>query len=328
VGIGTQTPLEKLHIVGGIRSDSLRIDGVNGSSLLAQINGYTAGLDQQQTLEDAYYGLNVPGWQSFTAGFSGNLDSVAFNWPDIFVTELTISIYRGEGTGGTVLFSKPVTTRSNFLGSSYTIVPVTGVSVVAGQVYTIGLSTIRLWRCLASGNPYPAGNSSLGAGIDFTFKTYGSGPSPGFVIKNAGMVGIGTSNPSSRLDVAGNLTVSGNITLNGTLNYSGSFVNESPINLPMLNGWVNYGPGFTNASYFKDKNGIVRLEGLIKSGTTNVIANLPAGYRPGAALLFIAVNGFGAFARIDVGPDGNITVVAPYTNGYLSLSGISFRAVQ
>jgi hypothetical protein len=327
VGIGTNTPNDKLHVAGGILSDSLRVIGANGSNMLAQFNFYAAGLDQAQTLAGAINGNDVPGWQSFKAAFNGNLDSVAFSWNNVFTTALTITIYNGEGTTGTVLFSKAINTRSATIDNPFTTVAVQGISVVAGQVYTIGLSTSRLWGW-ATSNPYAGGKSNINDGVDYSFKTYVGGNSPGLVIKNAGMIGIGTNNPSSRLDVAGDLTVRGNITLSGTLNYNGSFTNESPVNLPMLNGWINYGPGFTGATYYKDRTGIVHLEGLVKNGTSNIIGNLPAGYRPGGTQIFIAVNGYAAFARIDIGSDGNIIAVDPFTNGYLSLSGISFRAVQ
>lgn len=327
IGIGTNTPLDKLHIAGGIRSDSMRIDGKNGTNTLAQFNFYAAGVDQQQASATAVNGNDVPGWQSFTASRNGNLDSVAFHWDNVFVTALTITIYSGEGNSGATLFTQAINTRSATFGQPFTTVPVTGVTVSAGQKYTIALSTARLWGWAGS-NPYTGGQSNLNAGIDYAFQTYVGGSSPGLVIKNAGLIGIGTNNPGSKLDIAGNLNVSGNITVGGTLNYTGSFTNENPISLTLLNNWVNYGPGFTNATYYKDRTGVVHLEGLIKSGTTGIIANLPAGYRPSGSLLFIAVNGYGAFARIDVTADGNVVVSDPYTTGYLSLSGITFRALQ
>lgn len=46
------------------------------------------------------------------------------------------------------------------------------------------------------------------------------------------------------------------------------------------NGWVNFGSTYATAAFKKDALGIVRLKGLVKSGTAQVIFPVPAGYRP------------------------------------------------
>lgn len=51
----------------------------------------------------------------------------------------------------------------------------------------------------------------------------------------------------------------------------------------LLSGWLNYGAPEANAGYYRHENNIVRMRGLIKSGTiaaAAVICTLPVGYRP------------------------------------------------
>jgi len=82
---------------------------------------------------------------------------------------------------------------------------------------------------------------------------------------------------------------------------------------------------YGDAGYYKDESGIVRLKGLIKSGTIGQTAfTLPIGYRPDTTLIFSVSSG-GAYATLRVNSDGT---VVPYTgaNTYFSLDGVSFRA--
>jgi hypothetical protein len=93
--------------------------------------------------------------------------------------------------------------------------------------------------------------------------------------------------------------------------------------------WVNYsaiGAGFTNAR-FCCRDGVVFIEGLVKSGTlgSNAAASiftLPAGYRPDAttdALLFAVSANVGA-ARLDVNGAGAIYCQTPSANGFLAIN--------
>lgn len=96
----------------------------------------------------------------------------------------------------------------------------------------------------------------------------------------------------------------------------------------LLNSWVNYGAAYEVASYWKDSVGVVHLAGLIKSGTTTaetVIFTLPEGYRPRTSEKFFAVS-VNAICVIDVYATGNVAIKTGANSGWLSLSGISFRA--
>jgi hypothetical protein len=91
------------------------------------------------------------------------------------------------------------------------------------------------------------------------------------------------------------------------------------------NSWVNYGNGYSNAGYYKDPFGIVRLRGMISGGTMAFAAfTLPSGYRPETKLLCSTISNAAA-GRVDIGTDGTVTVFTPSTNAWVSLEGITFR---
>ncbi len=80
------------------------------------------------------------------------------------------------------------------------------------------------------------------------------------------------------------------------------------IELTLQNGWVNYGGSYYNASY-RIKNGIVYIEGLLKSGTTTgstVMFNLPEGYRPLSRIIVTNVS-YSAIGRFDVQANGDVS---------------------
>lgn len=91
------------------------------------------------------------------------------------------------------------------------------------------------------------------------------------------------------------------------------------------NSWVNYGSGFEEAAYRKIGDR-VQLRGLVKSGTVGAaIFTLPVGFRPAGQNIFaIQANEIGK--RLDVSSIGGVSVVASATNGYVSLSGVTFIA--
>lgn len=91
------------------------------------------------------------------------------------------------------------------------------------------------------------------------------------------------------------------------------------------NSWVNFGSGYANAGYYKDPTGIVRLRGLVKSGTLSVrMFTLPSGYLPADYKIFPTPTGTG-YGRIDVNTSGDVILIAG-GNAYCSLDVIQFRA--
>lgn len=91
------------------------------------------------------------------------------------------------------------------------------------------------------------------------------------------------------------------------------------------NSWVNYGSGFPDAAYLKDRDGFVWLVGLIKNGTVGAAAfTLPAGYRPPSSLHFPAVAN-ALFGIVLVNSSGHVRVEAPSSNAWVDLSSVRFR---
>lgn len=99
---------------------------------------------------------------------------------------------------------------------------------------------------------------------------------------------------------------------------------------PFLNGWSNYGTGFTPARFCR-RAGITYVQGLIQGGTSATVAfTLPIGFRTvGGTLIFPADSAYGPVARTDVDFAGNVApskYVAATASAYHSLAGIQYPA--
>lgn len=97
------------------------------------------------------------------------------------------------------------------------------------------------------------------------------------------------------------------------------------ISLSLVNSWVQYDTTYGVPAYRKVGN-IVYLKGLIKNGSSAVIATLPAGYRPTERFLGVSNNYPNVSCRIDVDTDGVIQLNSSYSNSWVSLWAISFIA--
>lgn len=99
----------------------------------------------------------------------------------------------------------------------------------------------------------------------------------------------------------------------------------------LLNGWANWiatspTDGLNPIGYWKDSFGVVHLRGTIRSGTVNAqLFTLPTGYRPAAREVLMALSDE-AVGRVGVLPNGQVFQELG-TNTYLSLDGLTFRAV-
>jgi hypothetical protein len=108
----------------------------------------------------------------------------------------------------------------------------------------------------------------------------------------------------------------------------GQVVQENKTYPSLVNGYANYStyPGYELCSFFKDKNGVVHIQGLVKNATDGTIFTLPVGYRPRGQEIHW-VNGAGASARIDIYPHGDVNKNGGgVTGSWLSLAGLSFYA--
>lgn len=134
-----------------------------------------------------------------------------------------------------------------------------------------------------------------------------------------GMVSVGTSNNTVRADhVHPSDTTKANSALENR-HYVGN-VGEPQFQ----NGWQNFGSQYTPAAFYKDNFGIVHLEGLISSGSTNaIIFTLPSGYIPNA-ITHVSTLANHASANIVINPDGTVFHDGG-SNVWFSLNSITFR---
>jgi hypothetical protein len=109
---------------------------------------------------------------------------------------------------------------------------------------------------------------------------------------------------------------------------SGSAAHETPLTVGgtgvvFKNSWVNFGAPNESASYYKDPLGVVRLRGIVKSGTINTaMFTLPAGYRPSNTRHFAVVSN-GAFGDVYVDSSGNV-ICSVGSNTWVSLDSVTF----
>jgi len=92
------------------------------------------------------------------------------------------------------------------------------------------------------------------------------------------------------------------------------------------NSWVNFGSGFTGATVWKDPNGLVHLEGMVKSGTvgaSGVIFTLPDGWRPQTTKYFPTISN-GVIGTLEIQSDGDCIALAG-SNVSFSLEGVTFQ---
>jgi hypothetical protein len=108
---------------------------------------------------------------------------------------------------------------------------------------------------------------------------------------------------------------------------SGFLRQDGWTNAALVQSWVNYGGGYHNAGYYRDRQGRVHLRGLVRSGQAGpgkTIFVLPDGYRPQGRELRAVCTNSNTIGRVDVHTDGRVEPHA-VNNGWVSLDGISFR---
>jgi len=106
----------------------------------------------------------------------------------------------------------------------------------------------------------------------------------------------------------------------------------------LFGGWANYGSGFATAAFYKDRDSVVHLRGLVNPSsfsddfpTPATIFKLPVAYRPNSTRLFatLCYDGISGQCRVDITSGGDVRWVTQggdtIPNHYLSLEGISFR---
>lgn len=94
----------------------------------------------------------------------------------------------------------------------------------------------------------------------------------------------------------------------------------------LQNGWANYQSGYNDAAFYKDRQGVVHLRGLVRSGAVGdtTVFTLPPGYRPPNRELRCVQTNNNSVGRVDISADGRVIPLSANA-GWLSLDGISFR---
>lgn len=110
-------------------------------------------------------------WQSFTPGVSGILDRITLTVEDLNApTGLVLTIYNGQGTGGTVLHTQAIPSLS--IGANVLSITST-LDLNAGSLYTFRINCTggTFYPQRNNGNIYAGGLSSIGANFDLIFST-------------------------------------------------------------------------------------------------------------------------------------------------------------
>ena len=133
--------------------------------------------------------------QSFTAGIDGILANISFDIQINSCSEpvtnfsMTVEIFDGEGFGGSVLASEPITIPIPYSRNMFLVPFTTPTSVVSGQIYTIRITSDTNQICddilgeinyvsgswvMENSNPYLNGTSYINgssSSFDFYFTT-------------------------------------------------------------------------------------------------------------------------------------------------------------
>ena len=206
VGIGTTNPLRKLDLIADLSTDAVRIKNTNsnggGLSVFAANGG--GGTNRILTLGDSSENIKVAVIEN---GYVG----IGVTSPDtkLHVFEAGTAMIRVD-SGAT----SPYKAGIEFLRSS----------INGGRIYNDG-GAVQIK--LESDFAYDAANPTRGG---FMFKT---APVTSATLVDAvridarGYVGIGTTLPSEKLEVAGNTIINGNGFINGNLSVSNSFIDSN-----------------------------------------------------------------------------------------------------
>src|SRR5690606_27758458 len=129
-------------------------------------------------------GVSSPGdgllnteWQSFTAGATGMLSKVSPALRNLsappFTQAVTMNIYNGEGTGGTLLYTMTQNVSITNATTLYDFVISGDVLIVKEHKYTASFTTsgTAISWTYSTGNPYPGGMSGGGSNVDHRMNT-------------------------------------------------------------------------------------------------------------------------------------------------------------
>jgi hypothetical protein len=197
VGVGTSTPTAKLSVINTGNSGNQFQVGEGGG----------AALDQEtETARSSGVFIGNPSWQAITCGRTGDLEQLSLNTSaSVGGSTITVTIYSGSGTGGSVLSTFNQTIPSSVSWNNF-LLP-TPISVTSGAVITVSLSPssgpMAFWSLLNPGT-YPGdSNYSPLYNRKHLLRSYVRSPGSVTVIDEDGNMGIGTGTPAEKLTVTG-----------------------------------------------------------------------------------------------------------------------------
>lgn len=125
----------------------------------------------QSSIDYDGFAVDDPAWQSFTAGITGWMTSVDISNESGVTPTVTVSIYSGTGTGGTLLGSNAGVNPIPVGITNVTFSP--SIHIIEDQVYTIAVTATSLafWWTVKTVGTY-IGGSYMGTAKDAVFNTY------------------------------------------------------------------------------------------------------------------------------------------------------------
>lgn len=131
-------------------------------------------------------------------------------------------------------------------------------------------------------------------------------------------VGIGTVTPLEKLDIIGNLRLSGTI------------VQDTMTKATFAPHWKHYGAEYEEVTFWKDKQGMVHIQGLAisETGAGTTVFTLPVGCRPKGRIIFPGTSNTSYYnnlaQRIDIDAAGNVISLSATVPLYISFN-LNFR---
>jgi hypothetical protein len=303
VGVGVTANSNRLNVGGDVN--------INGSLAIGTINPVNRlSVSGKANIDSLGIGTNNPVNKLSVSGIA-NIDSLG-----IGITTPSA----GFDVNGTALFRG---NNTNSIGS-----PVAGVEFFTGRSSSGGLVPGQTTADIAFNFGSAGGGYRHFISTRHNNGANSAGNSMDFYINNSG-TSTGSSSPGTGNVLSLSVNATG-VSIHDTL-FVPHIKQEPSSPATLLNGWVNNGGGVTVVSFYKDKEERVYLAGVMRLGNPNdgtVLLTLPVGYRPFTSEFF-SVHNFNTSAQIRVDPNGNVMLFGTASNNNgLSMSGISFRAVN